>query len=101
MSRAQRLDVWPVFEEYRHLLEKHGLREPEDALRDATALLGQSKVRVSVRSIIVDEAQDMSTNAFALLRAIIPEERSDDLFIVGDGHQRIYRKRVVLSRAGT
>ncbi len=49
MSREQRRDVWPVFEEYRHLLEKHGLREPEDALRDATALLAQGKVRVSVR----------------------------------------------------
>ncbi len=100
MSRKQRRDVWPVFEEYRHLLEKHGWREPEDALRDATALLAQGKVRVSVRSILVDEAQDMTTHAFALLRAVIPEERPNDLFIVGDGHQRIYRKRVVLSHAG-
>ncbi len=100
MSRAQRRDVWPVFEEYRHQLEKHGFREPEDALRDATALLAQGKVRVALRAIVVDEAQDMSTNAFALLRAVIPEERPNDLFIVGDGHQRIYRKRVILSRAG-
>ncbi len=100
MSRKQRRDVWPVFEEYRHLLEKHSLREPEDALRDAKALLVQGKVRVSLRSILVDEAQDMSTHAFALLRAAIPVERPNDLFIVGDGHQRIYRKRVVLSHSG-
>ena len=100
MSRAQRKAVWPVFEEYRHQLERHGYREPEDAMRDAAALLEQGKVKVQVRSIVVDEAQDMSTNAFALLRAIVPEERPNDLFIVGDGHQRIYRKRVVLSRAG-
>lgn len=100
MSRQQRKAVWPVFEEYRHQLEKHGFREPEDALRDAAALVRQGKVRVALRSIVVDEAQDMSTNAFRLLRAVIPEERPDDLFIVGDGHQRIYRKRVVLSQAG-
>jgi hypothetical protein len=100
MSRKQRKDCWPVFEEYRRLLEKHGLREPEDALRDARSMLEAGKVRVNLRSILVDEAQDMSTNAFALLRAAIPEERSDDLFIVGDGHQRIYRKKVVLGRAG-
>ena len=100
MSRAQRQSVWPVFEEYRHQLEKHGLREPEDALRDAAALLEQGKVRVNLKSILVDEAQDMSTNAFRLLRSAIPEERANDLFIVGDGHQRIYRKRVVLSHAG-
>lgn len=100
MSRQQRKAVWPVFDEYRHQLEKHGLREPEDAMRDATTLLQQGKVRVSIAAILVDEAQDMSTNAFRLLRAVIPNERPDDLFIVGDGHQRIYRKRVVLSHAG-
>lgn len=100
MSRSQRKDVWPVFEEYRHLLERNSLREPEDALRDAKALVESGKIRVNIRSILVDEAQDMSTHAFAFLRSVIPEERPDDLFIVGDGHQRIYRKRVVLSRAG-
>lgn len=100
MSRGQRKQVWPVFEEYRHLLEKRGYREPEGAMRDAAALLRQGKITVQVRSIVVDEAQDMSTAAFALLRAAIPEERPNDLFIVGDGHQRIYRKRVVLSHAG-
>lgn len=100
MSRAQRKEVWPVFEEYRHRLEKHGLREPEDALRDAAALLDQGKLRLNVRSILVDEAQDMSTAAFKLLRRVIPVERANDLFIVGDGHQRIYRKGVVLGHAG-
>jgi len=100
LSRSQRKEIWPVFEEYRHQLERANLREPEDAMRDAAALLGGGSVRVSYRSVIVDEAQDMSTNAFVLLRQIIPEERPDDLFIVGDGHQRIYRKKVILGRAG-
>jgi superfamily I DNA/RNA helicase len=100
MSRTKRKQVWPVFEEYRHLLEKRSLREPEDALRDATKLIKDGKVRVQLRSILVDEAQDMSTHAFSLLRAAIPEQQPNDMFIVGDGHQRIYRKRVVLSRAG-
>lgn len=100
ISRTQREAAWPVFEEYRHQLERHNLREPEDALRDAKALLDSGKIRVNIRSIVVDEAQDMSTHAFALFRAVIPTERPDDLFIVGDGHQRIYRKRVMLARAG-
>lgn len=100
LSRRQRKAIWPAFAEYRHLLERNGLREPEDALRDAKALLASGDIRLDIRSIVVDEAQDMSTHAFALLRAAIPEERPDDLFIVGDGHQRIYRKRVVLSHAG-
>jgi hypothetical protein len=100
LSRKQRKEIWPVFEEYRHQLERQTLREPEDALRDAAALLEGGNVRVAYQSVIVDEAQDMSTNAFKLLRKIIPQERPDDLFIVGDGHQRIYRRKVVLSRAG-
>ncbi len=100
MSRASRKKVWPVFEEYRHLLNLSGVREPEDALRDARILIDEGKIRVSVKSVLVDEAQDMSTHAFALLRAVVGEEKPDDLFIVGDGHQRIYRKRVVLSQAG-
>ena len=99
LSRAQRRAIWPVFEEYRHRLDQHGLREPEDALHDAANLLTSGQVRPAIRSIVVDEAQDMSTNAFRLLRAAVAEQL-DDLFIVGDGHQRIYRKRVVLSHAG-
>ncbi|RLB44564.1 MAG: hypothetical protein DRH23_15660, partial [Deltaproteobacteria bacterium] len=59
--------------------------------------LSGRRAALAYEHIFVDEAQDMSTHAFALLRAVIPEERPDDLFIVGDGHQRIYRKRVVLS----
>lgn len=100
LGRAERKMAWAVFEEYRNLLERHRLREPEDALRDAKALVEQGKARSHIRSVVVDEAQDLSTHAFALLRSIVPGRRPDDLFIVGDGHQRIYRKRVVLSRAG-
>ena len=100
LSRKQRKTIWPVFEEYRNQLERAGLREPEDALRDATTLMDQGRVRVSYQSVLVDEAQDMSTAAFRLLRQVIPEERPDDMFIVGDGHQRIYRRRVVLGHAG-
>ena len=100
ISRQQRKRVWPVFEEYRALLDRAGLREPEDALHDALALLEEGAVRVAYRSVLVDEAQDMSTAAFRLLRQVIPVQQPDDLFIVGDGHQRIYRKKVVLVRAG-
>lgn len=99
LTRRQRKAAWPVFDEYRNLLESHKLREPEGALRDARALLEDGSQRVAYRAILVDEAQDMTTTAFELLRAAVPEG-PDDLFIVGDGHQRIYRRKVVLSHAG-
>jgi hypothetical protein len=99
LSRQQRKAIWPVFEEYRNLLEARRIREPIDAMRDAVALLAKLKGRSRYRAVIVDEAQDMSTRAFEMLRALIPEG-PNDMFIVGDGHQRIYRRRVSLAQAG-
>lgn len=100
LSRQQRKAIWPVFEEYRNLLDAKGLREAVDAMRDAASLLEHRRGQSPYRAIIVDEAQDMSTVAFQLLRQIIGIEQPNDLFIVGDGHQRIYRRKVVLSHAG-
>ena len=51
-------------------------------------------------SVVVDEAQDMVAQAWRLIRSIVPSGRND-LFIVGDAHQRICsRHRVVLGRCG-
>jgi len=103
MSRLQRKKVWPVFEEYRSLLTQNGLKEFMDALRDARTLLVEKGDILNYQAVIVDEAQDMSAEAFKLIRQIIPPERpvhDNDLFIVGDAHQRIYAHRVVLGRCG-
>ena len=51
-------------------------------------------------SIIVDEGQDFGPSAYRLLRAIAGNEHKNDLFIVGDAHQRIYKNKVTLSRCG-
>lgn len=100
LSREQRKAIWKVFETYLNLLEERKLRESLDAVRDASILIERQGLPNSYRAIIVDEAQDMSTESFRLLRRMIPVEQPNDLFIVGDGHQRIYRRRVVLKQAG-
>jgi superfamily I DNA/RNA helicase len=98
LSRKERRAIWPVFEEYRVLLNENGLRESDDAIRDARQVLESKGNILPHHAIIVDEAQDMSAQAFRLLRQMIPGgERQNDLFIVGDAHQRIYRHQVVLS----
>ncbi|HIJ23800.1 MAG: AAA family ATPase [Gammaproteobacteria bacterium] len=101
LNRMQRLQVWSVFEEYRLLLEQEKKREVDDAYRDAATLLRNgAKSTGAYFSVIVDEAQDMGTQAFNLVRQIVPEG-ANDIFIVGDGHQRIYgRNKVVLSHCG-
>ena len=100
LSRGARVRVWPVFEEYRAQLAERGLKEVDDAYRDAAALLGDDGTGSGYVAVVVDEAQDMGTQAFSLIRSIAPMGR-DDLFIAGDGHQRIYgRNRVVMGRCG-
>lgn len=99
LGRAARKAVWPVFAEYRAQLHAANLREPEEAFRDAHRLLLEQGAEFGIRSMVVDEAQDISPAAFELIRAAVPK-LPDDLFIVGDAHQRIYKHKVVLRRVG-
>ena len=100
LNRAARGKVWKVFEEYRAQLAERALKEVDDGYRDAAALLEEKEQSFDYVSVIVDEAQDMGAQSYRLIRNIV-SEGADDLFIVGDGHQRIYgRNKVVLSRCG-
>ncbi len=103
ISRIDKHKIWPVFEEYRSEMRRHNYKEMADAIRDARLLLERQGDVLPYSSIIVDESQDMGTEAFKLLRQIIPASREstdNDLFIVGDAHQRIYRNKVILNRCG-
>jgi hypothetical protein len=55
--------------------------------------------RKPYRHVVVDEAQDISPAQWRLLRAVVPRAR-DDLFIVGDPHQRVTDTRVALGAVG-
>lgn len=99
LSRSQRNEIWPVFEEYFALLNEKQVREPDGAMRDARMLLEKKGQILPYRAIVVDEAQDLGRQAFMLIRSMVPEQ-PQDLFIVGDAHQRIYRHPIVLSRCG-
>ena len=100
LNRAMRDKAWRVFKEYRIQLVERGLKEVDDAFRDAAALLSDDPDALDYAAVIVDEAQDMGAQSYRLIRNLVPAS-TDDLFIVGDGHQRIYgRNKVVLSRCG-
>ena len=72
LGRGARVRVWPVFEEYRAQLAERGLKEVDDAYRDAAALLGEDGAGSGYAAVVVDEAQDMGAQAFSLIRAIAP-----------------------------
>jgi superfamily I DNA/RNA helicase/mRNA-degrading endonuclease RelE of RelBE toxin-antitoxin system len=103
LERADRKKIWPVFEEYRALLTENGLRESVDVIRDARQIIEDENASLPYRCVIIDEAQDFSAEAFRLIRSITGKESADkrnDIFIVGDAHQRIYGHRVVLPQCG-
>jgi len=109
LSRGKRDAVWPVFDEYRRQAATRQLKDVDDAYRDTAALLETESEQqggehaanpVRYTSIVVDETQDFGPQALRLLRAMVPRE-ANDLFFVGDGHQRIYpRNRAAMSKCG-
>jgi hypothetical protein len=100
LSRPQRAQIWPVFDAVRAEFRQRGLWEPEEAKQIAADLIHKADRPPLYAAGVVDEAQDFDVASFSLLRALVGEPRANDLFIVGDPHQRIYGKPVVLSRCG-
>jgi hypothetical protein len=102
LSRLQRKAIWPVFEEYRTLLNENQIWEPADMFRAARSILTASDLNAGFKHIIVDEIQDFHPQAFRLLRAMIPADQfpRNDLFLVGDGHQNIYGHHIILGQLG-
>lgn len=99
LNRSQRKLIWEVFEEYRYLLSSRNYKELDDAINDAINIINSSSDILKYSAIVVDEAQDFGMRAFKLLRTLVEEDKND-LFIVGDAHQRIYGHKVVLGQCG-
>ena len=100
LDRKKRMQVWKVFDAYQNLMKENQIRDINTAMYECTKLLQSSGVKPRYAHVIVDEGQDFSDNAYRLLRALAGDEHPNDIFIVGDSHQRIYRNHPTLSRCG-
>lgn len=100
LDRKKRMQIWKVFESYQNMMKAKQIRDINTAMYESTKLLQASVIRSRYASVIVDEGQDFSDNAYRLIRAIAGEPHQDDIFIVGDTHQRIYRNHQTLSKCG-
>ncbi|MDO5343170.1 MAG: 3'-5' exonuclease [Bacteroidia bacterium] len=100
LDRKTRMQIWPVFEYYQRLMKERDLRDNSMAMYECRLAIMNAPIKPFYDHIIVDEGQDLSDNAYKLIRLIAGEEHQDDIFIVGDAHQRIYKNRAVLSRCG-
>ena len=103
LNRVKRKDLWNVFALYREKLLQSGLVERDDVYREAIPLLEGESGKLGYAAVVVDEAQDMGEQAFKLIRALIPATEQSDknsIFIVGDGHQRIYNRKASMTSCG-
>ena len=98
LNRKDRIAVWDVFEEYKTLMNKKRIRDNAAAMNECCQLLNAQPDYHPYKHIIVDEGQDFGMGAFRLLRTLAGDVHDNDLFIVGDAHQRIYKNKVVLSK---
>lgn len=100
LDRKKRMQIWKVFEAYQNIMKEQKVRDINTAMYECRLLLSKSPAETRYRHVIVDEGQDLSANGFRLLRSIAGEEHDNDIFIVGDAHQRIYKNKAVLSKCG-
>lgn len=127
VTRADRADIWQLTERFTQRLDVQGLETHRQVAERAAQLEIARKdkieerrreeeerggpgnihaesgtgawLRYRYRHIVVDEAQDLSPAHWKMLRAMAPQE-PNDLFLVGDTHQRIYDNQVTLGSLG-
>ncbi|MCR5700069.1 MAG: UvrD-helicase domain-containing protein, partial [Candidatus Saccharibacteria bacterium] len=95
-SQQKSLDFYhlyaPVVTEYASYLQRHKLYDFADMLNLATDIVNQMPPStLNYQYVLVDEAQDLSTAKYLLLKAILAKCRKVKLFAVGDDWQSIYR----------
>ncbi|MBW8485570.1 UvrD-helicase domain-containing protein [Actinomadura parmotrematis] len=95
LNTAQRSVVWKAVAAVEASLRERGERTFHQLANEAADLLAGPEYD----HVVVDEAQDLHTAQWRLLRRIVPDG-PDDLFIVGDPHQRIYDSHVSLTSLG-
>ena len=96
VSRAKALDFYrlyaPVAKKYDDCLRTNSFYDFADMLNLATDFVEKMpKGTLKYQYVLVDEAQDLSTSKYFLLKAILDNCRRVKLFAVGDDWQSIYR----------
>ncbi|WP_412518569.1 AAA family ATPase [Actinomadura madurae] len=121
IGRAQRAEIWRLVEKFRLRLDEKNLwtyrqvaehaarleqeraekmrRHREGGLNIHREDASVARMRPRYSHIVVDEAQDLAAAHWKMLRAMVPEG-PDDIFLVGDVHQRLYDNYVSLSVLG-
>jgi superfamily I DNA/RNA helicase/mRNA-degrading endonuclease RelE of RelBE toxin-antitoxin system len=113
LSREDRDEIWRLTERFTKWLDDQGTwtwrqvavraarLEMDRAARSQETSEHSSgyMVRPRYQHVVVDEAQDLNAAHWKMLRAMVAPG-PNDMFLVGDTHQRIYDNHVTLSSLG-
>lgn len=127
IARAERAEIWQLTERFTQRLDRLGRQTWEQVAERAARLEMDRERRIQnierqreevggldnihlqagsagwlrhrFQHIVVDEAQDLRAAHWKLLRAMAPRT-ANDIFLVGDTHQRIYGNQVTLGSLG-
>ncbi|MFF4587332.1 UvrD-helicase domain-containing protein [Streptomyces sp. NPDC001388] len=97
LSSARREQLWPAVELFDSMLRDQKATTHLKVCARAAELLAASAPTHD--HVVVDEAQDLHPAQWRVLRGAVAPG-SDDLFITGDPHQRIYDAKVSLGSLG-
>ncbi|MES2201793.1 MAG: ATP-dependent DNA helicase [candidate division FCPU426 bacterium] len=97
-SAAEQLELAEAYQAYDAILHREGFMDHGDQLMLMLRLLRQEplvleKTRQEFPWILVDEFQDTNTVQFELIKLLAPPGTRDNLTVVGDDDQAIYRFR--------
>jgi superfamily I DNA/RNA helicase len=99
LSLQKRKAAWKVFVAYRDALDGRRLAESADQFRVLRLGFEDGSVPRRHVSVLADEVQDFGAPELRFLRALVAPGRND-LFLVGDAHQRIYGYAIRMGRCG-
>ncbi|MCX5040580.1 MULTISPECIES: UvrD-helicase domain-containing protein [Streptomyces] len=97
LGPARREQLWPAVEQFESMLRDQRATTHLKVCARAAELLAASAPTHD--HVVVDEAQDLHPAQWRVLRGAVAPG-SDDLFLTGDPHQRIYDSRVSLGSLG-
>lgn len=99
LSSTERRAMWEVYQGYQEYLHDRGLWDFDDFVLRALQLVEQGRITTRYRAAVVDEIQDLNVATMKLIRALVPPG-PNDLFLVGDGLQKLFPGGYVLSQLG-
>ena len=98
LGRKDRIKVWEIIEHFNKVKNNSKIYYLDEVTNKLTVHFN-NKDEKPFQNIIADEIQDFSDVELRLLRSMV-DEKENDLFLVGDPLQKIYKRNINFSRAG-